>query len=483
MPKFEFFSRRTALLVGGFGLFLTACLLLGTGAALLGLTRLSAGGKSAWPVLLPVFLLFFLAATFLPRLLLRDAPASLPLFCAPFAALSVYVRAAVLEGITYDYTSFLSHWAAFFREYGFAGLGSAVGDYNMPYLYFMALFAKIPVNDLYLVKTLSILFDLILAWGGMLLCARLQEGGFRLSPAGGHRGQGADFVRPAAVFFGLLLLPTVVFNGALWGQCDSIYAAFLVFSLYFALRGNGPASVVLAGLAFSFKLQSVFLLPILGAFWLVGRLRFRTLFLFPLTYLATCLPALAAGKPLSEILGIYVGQMGTYSYSLSLNAPSLLSFLTNSDVNISFWSALSIFIAFAFVLALLALLWLRRARAGDEALFLAALALAVGVPLLLPYMHERYFFAADVLTLVYAALRLDRFFVAGLSQVASLGGYHAYLVLRYAFPMPLGALFLLFALGVVLRDLLRSTGGDTVPASGAPREIAIDNATPHGYND
>lgn len=483
MPKFGFPPRRTALLIGGFGLFLTACLLLATGSALLGLTRLSADGRAAWPVLLPVFGLLFLAMMFLPRLALRHAPGSLPLFCAPFAALSLYVRAAVLEGLTYDYATFLSHWAAFFRGHGFAGLRLAVGDYNMPYLYFLALFAKIPANDLYLVKTLSILFDFLLAWGGMLLCAHLQESGFPLAPAGGHRGREPGFLRPTAVFFGLLLLPTAVFNGALWGQCDSIYAAFLIFSLYFALRGSGPASVAFAGLAFSFKLQSVFLLPILGVFWLVGRLRFRTLFLFPLTYLATCLPALAAGKPLLDILKIYVNQMGTYSDRLSLNAPSLLSFLDSGRVNVSFWGALAILISFAFVLALLALFRLRRAHVTDGALFLAALALAVGVPLLLPYMHERYFFVADVLALILAALRLDRLFVAALSQVASLGGYHAYLVLRYALPMPLGALMLLFALAVVIRDLLRETGGAAVPAPGSPRKIAIDNAAPPDYND
>ena len=76
----------------------------------------------------------------------------------------------------------------------------------------------------------------------------------------------------------------------------------------------------------------------------------------------------------------------------------------------------------------------------------AAVVFAVGVPLLLPHMHERYFFLADTLTLCWTCTRRRYLPLAVLTQIASLGGYHAYLVLRYAFPMGLGALMLLAVL-------------------------------------
>ena len=39
----------------------------------------------------------------------------------------------------------------------------AVGDYNVPYLYFMAFISYLSAPDLYLIKLFSIIFDVILA--------------------------------------------------------------------------------------------------------------------------------------------------------------------------------------------------------------------------------------------------------------------------------------------------------------------------------
>ena len=62
-------------------------------------------------------------------------------------------------------------------------------------------------------------------------------------------------------------------------------------------------------------------------------------------------------------------------------------------------------------------------------------------------MHDRYFFLADTITLCWACLDRRRGIPAAiLVQVASLGAYHAYLMLRYAFPMAWGSLMLLATL-------------------------------------
>lgn len=47
--------------------------------------------------------------------------------------------------------------------------------------------------------------------------------------------------------------------------------------------------------------------------------------------------------------------------------------------------------------------WLHRDDCSDRALVLAAALLAVAIPFFLPHMHDRYFFAADALTLALAA--------------------------------------------------------------------------------
>ena len=55
-------------------------------------------------------------------------------------------------------------------------------------------------------------------------------------------------------------------------------------------------------------------------------------------------------------------------------------------------------------------------------------ALALYIPFLLPYMHERYFFAADVLSIAYAATHKKRWFVPAAVVAASLNGYLDYLM-------------------------------------------------------
>lgn len=211
-----------------------------------------------------------------------------------------------LDYQTLDYQTFLTKWVAFFRDNGgFSAIKFPVGDYNVPYLYFLAAISYLHVPDLYLIKLFSILFDVLLAWGGLRLTRRFCR---------------EDSPAPLVCFTLLLFLPTAFLNGAYWGQCDTLYAALTLLALSSALEGRPKVSVILLAVAFSFKLQTIFLIPLWCAFWFTGRVKFRHLLLFPVGYLATILPALALGRPLSTILSVYLNQMGEYSSRLTLNA-------------------------------------------------------------------------------------------------------------------------------------------------------------------
>ena len=62
-------------------------------------------------------------------------------------ALALGLRAAVLDYKTLDYINFLSRWVEFFRQYGgFRALKYPIGNYNIPYLYFLALFSVLPLD-------------------------------------------------------------------------------------------------------------------------------------------------------------------------------------------------------------------------------------------------------------------------------------------------------------------------------------------------
>ena len=244
-------------------------------------------------------LVLMLAALALALPALEGCGWQLCLLCLLPVGAALFYRVLCLDYCSYDYYDFLGPWVDYFRSHGgFTALKDNVGNYNVPYLYFLAALSYLDAPDFYLIKLFSVLFDVLLAWSGFRLCRLFCPSG---SP------------RPAAAFCLLLLLPTVVLNGACWSQCDAIYAALILHALACGLERHGAASLVLAGLAFSVKLQTIFLLPLWAALWFAGRIRTRHLPLFPAAFLGAVFPALLAGKPLPDILGVYVGQAEAYA--------------------------------------------------------------------------------------------------------------------------------------------------------------------------
>lgn len=391
---------------------------------------------------LSLFLILALAAWLcLGTLFLTRAKLDRRSFYLCFAALvlALAVRVPMLTHVTADYRDFLSQWVRFFRENGgFSAIRQPIGDYNVPYLYFLAAFSYLPIPDLYLIKFLSLAFDLLLAFTGARLVKKVSDG---------------KYAYPIA--FGLLLLlPTVALNGAYWGQCDSIYAALTLLALADALDSHPARSVVWLGVAFSFKLQTIFLIPLWCVLWYSKRVKFHHLCLFPVSYFVTILPALLLGKPLGDILGVYFNQMGLYHDRLTLNAPSVFALIPyGAEVNADLLSKLGILAAFLLVAGLLLGLFFFRGRLTDRQILTAAVILAIGVPLLLPYMHDRYFYLAETLSVVWAVGAYRRVPIPLFVQIAGFGGYHAYLTLRYAFPMAWGAWLMLAALAAVTVSL------------------------------
>ncbi len=340
--------------------------------------------------------------------------------------LALFLRAFLLPHSTLDYQDFLSQWVEHFRQNGgFAALKDPVGNYNVPYLYLLALISYLPIPDLPLIKLFSILFDVLLAWGGLRLTRQLA---------------GAGGKAPLVCFCVLLLLPTVVLNGACWGQCDAVYTALCLHALACALVKRPKSSLALLALAFSFKLQAVFLLPLWCALWFSGRVKFRHLFVFPGVFFLSMVPALLLGKPVGDILSIYLTQAGDPSQHryLNFNSPSVFSLVPyGMDVNAEAGARTGILLAFLFTLALLAVLFFRKNGLSDMQLFLAGTALCLGIPFFLPYMHERYFFLGGVLLVVLSCVSPHFAPAAAAAELASLGGYHAYLMTRYAMTITL----------------------------------------------
>ena len=146
----------------------------------------------------------------------KPTAGELGLTCS-IVCVTALARVSMLDYVSSDYQSFLVGWLDVFRTGGFKTLGENVGDYNLIYQYALLLISKAPLKDLYLVKLFTVLFDYGLA------LTMMQAAGYFASEKA-----------KVPVLLIVTALPTVLINGACWGQCDTVYVCFIVLSLYLA---------------------------------------------------------------------------------------------------------------------------------------------------------------------------------------------------------------------------------------------------------
>lgn len=308
-------------------------------------------------------------------------------------------KISLLDYVSDDYTIFLNDWISSYVEMGIReGLGTYIGsDYTPPYLYLMLMISRFPAYPwLYIIKAISLAADVLLAYAMMKLASL--------------RAKGA--VVPLVIFQIASLLPTVVLNGAYWGQCDAIYTGFCLLALYLALSDKPCRAMMAFGVALSFKLQTVFFLPMLLPLWLTKRVKLRHLPLIPAMYMVMMIPALWGGKSLHHVLTCYIQQAGTYNF-MTVNAPNLYQFLPleaiDGNVLYQMFSPMALALGFAALLACCLPVCFHHRRITVESTLLFGVLVLAGVPFFLPKMHERYTFGADVLSLalaVYAPRRV-----------------------------------------------------------------------------
>ena len=358
------------------------------------------------------------------------------IFLLAVTAFAFLARFGLLSYVSGDYTSFLSEWFDTLKSAGgLAGIGLDIGDYTPPYLYILALLTYLPVGSLYSIKLVSCLFDFLLA----VFAAKTV---FCLS---GSRA------KSILAYTLVLFCPTVVLNGSAWAQCDAVFTFFLLLSFYSALKCRPWRVCLFFGIAFAFKLQAVFFAPLLLFLLLRGMLRVRHLLLIPLVYFISIIPAWIAGRGLFDLLTIYIGQAGQYR-NLSKNAPNLWSFL--ASVQNSGLSLFAVMLAGTAAAFLLYLLWDKCRRVTPDALLSAALAFLLLIPFLLPHMHERYFFPADLFSILYVVNRPRRFIVPLLTVGASAAAYLPFLFGQQPVALTTAAVLMGAALLLVLADLL-----------------------------
>jgi Gpi18-like mannosyltransferase len=331
--------------------------------------------------------------------------------------LALSIRLTLIEWESGDYLNFLKPWLQqIVDQGGWASLGNQIGDYTPPYLYLLTLLSYFPqanTSEPYLlgIKLYSIGFDLVLMVG-VYLNAKLWLA--KIHP-----------LFPASIAILALFLPTVIINGSLWGQIDASYTGLSLIAIYFLQKGKPFAASIWYGVAFSFKLQAIFFLPVfIIYFWFHYRHKIYYVFIIPIVYYLLALPAILAGRSLVEITEIYFLQTQTYKL-LTLNMPNLYQWFPNQRYEDLSRLAIGLFIVLMAIQFLMMLL--TKVTLTMKPLLLLAYWSLLMANFFLPAMHERYLFAADVLILIIVFQFKTKFYLILATQAISLLAYTPYI--------------------------------------------------------
>lgn len=326
----------------------------------------------------------------LPALPKSPAPVS-PRWMAALGIVGLLCHVLFWPIITVDVVVYYIPWldTIVARGGGLQAFAEPFANYTPPYLYLLALAAPLKglLPDPYIIKTVSVVCNL-------LLVAALWHVLRALKAPAPH------------VALLALALPSVMMNAALLGQCDALYAAPCVMAVGAALTGRHRAMMAWAGLALSVKAQAILGAPFVLAAIIAWRVPVRDWLFAPLGFVAAFVPALLAGWPLTDMLSIYLRQADTF-HDIARNAPNIwmIAQTLGATATVSgLATALAVGVCGAYIAWFGATLRQRTVEMQLRAALLAPM-LAAG---LLPKMHERYFFLADVLAFAWAMLAPGR---------------------------------------------------------------------------
>lgn len=345
------------------------------------------------------------------------------------------MRIVLRTYVSDDWTIFWDPWIRAFQEHGWADAISGRElwyDYAPPFMYVLYGISRIPLNPMTAYKLVCGCMDFVAAFMMGKIVWELTKSKTKAFGAYGI----------------VVIAPTVIANSAMWAQCDIIYMTFILISIYYLLKEKPNKAMIFYGIAFAFKLQSLFIFPFLLILWVNKKLKIQHFLWIFAMYFVGIFPAWLAGRPFSELLAIYVEQGMQDMWSLSIKWPNIYQIIGNEFL-IKEYSAAGTWLILGILMCVLAYMVQRRYRITQTFMIQLALFFAVLTPYFLPHMHERYGFLADFLAIIYAMIQVRRFYIPLLHILMSFCMYNIYftwqnpeLMQIFAF-VELGILFIL----------------------------------------
>lgn len=333
--------------------------------------------------------------------------------------LGILIRYFLMDYESGDFKCFLNVWWKQIESSGAKSLGKQIGDYNIPYQILIFLLTLTPLKPIVAYKLVSIVFDVVLAFSAGLLVYSL-----------GNKSKVRALIAYSLTFCSL----TVIFNSSLWAQCDSIYCSFILLAIFFLIKDKNALSFVMLGIAFAFKLQTVFIFPVFLFYYVATRkISLLHFLIIPIVDIIMCIPVFIFGRNPLDLVTIYANQTSTWK-SIQANFPNIYVFICDGN-NATYYALLknmSIILTIIVLGFALGMIIYKKAELKSKYSFLlTAIWTVYTCVMFLPSMHERYSYLLDVLLIIFVVLTGKHFWVAIICNLASLNGYCWYLFKGY----------------------------------------------------
>ena len=383
-------------------------------------------------------------------------------------AISLYARFSVALYPTQDVVGYVFKWMKNIQEVGFAKFYTIESEYSPLFLFLVGLYTFLPTgklitvnnyafyqNWMYYVKGTYFAIEIVIAVGIYLLIKAVTNN--------------KKYAWLGYVIF--LCLPVQFFNSAVWGNSDTMYFACFVFILYFLVTDKGAWAFFLTGVGLGLKLQAVFILPFLVYLIASGKLRFYKIVLLPVGLFSTFLPAYLCGASFTQPFHFWSEQVGGYSL-LTLGCANIWHLINLRKGAMEQFTQGATVIGLLLIGLFMAILFARKIQLTKENTCKVGIFLIAIVPMFLPHMHERYFYALDVLIVVYCLITKKHYWLIVLMQLSSGIAYHNYLSGRHfivAFgedSVHIASWINIFVLSFLFYQLLK------LPSEGTMEEVA-----------
>ena len=361
------------------------------------------------------------------------------------------IRYALRNVVAGDYKMFFEPWVATLREAGggFQGLSAEFEyvDYTTPYLLILSFISICPFfNTLILMKMVSVFFDFVAAIAVGFIVYEMTD-----KKQSGYMAYAV-----------MLVVPTIVANGAMWAQCDIIFTSFVMLSLLFMLKDKPRVSLIFYGIAFAFKLQTLFIAPLYVLLWVKKKMKIQHFLWLPIMYFIGIIPSWIAGKNLWELLTVYLfqanGEMDIYK--LSHKFPNVYQII-GTDSFLREYADAGIYFTLAVLMVLMYYIARKNFTFTKDLIIRMGMFFVMVVVFFLPHMHERYGILADVLSVIVAFSNPRKFYVPLIAIGCSFAGYTMYLAQQTVIPLSVYAILyagLMIDLGIGIYKEINQKG-------------------------